>query len=825
MKKHVLKLYLSPYLLCFILSVSVSISCAETAEDYNSVPAFVTRGADSNVLLSLSVESSMQGAAYNDQPSDNNNDGDTSDVGECSGRVLDYRLTGNCYFPSQKYLGLFDSNKAYDYRGGRFVPVESTSSDHSTSGHYSGNFLNWATMTAIDEFRWVMTGGRRITDTTSETVVERANMTLSKYHSWFPTKKLSDEDNVAPYTVTPFNTSKIYIYNHGYQVDIGTSNGGHELAQNLNVRVLVCDQDIGLEDNCVAYDDGAYYKPEGLIQENDDRMRFAVMSYSMDNSKNRHGGILRAEMKYVGPILPGGTKNPEMEYGTDGIYIDNPNPEYGAANSGVINYVNKFGANGYKKYDPVSELFYECLNYYKHRGRTPEYADGLTIPEKDGFPVITNWDDPIENWCQPNYIVGINDAYPWLDKKLPGTYFTNPGLAGDDYGEPGNADTDYNVREWTNTVGTLEETRRRLGEVYDNPIQGNSFYIAGLAYYANTQDLRADLEGKQTITTFLVDTQQYLPDPNVGPGNILYLAGKYGGFEEIDDVDTNNDGIDAEPNSTLEWDADSDGHPDNYILATNSKKLVNGLTRVFRDISKDTNSASAPSVISGSRSGKGALYQTVFYPQYSDDNVPPNKISWVGSVNALFVDELGRIREDSNKNRILDINDKIIVSRKLSSGALAVEKYGIVEPKSEVTEVTFPGASMLIGKDLRLSTVSEQYHVWFSVDGNGGDPAPEFDGVTIEVQLLGTDSASDVASKSASVLDAYNAFSVPAPAGAATIEITCVVSGEVNDAYSVRSGLSVTVTNQGEEAGESLEFTGSAEDISYLWNSGIGLIL
>lgn len=835
----------------FLLS-NAAISNAETAESYNAVPPFVSRGSDSNVLLNLSIETPMQGAAYNDQPNDINGDGDTSDMNECSGRVSGL---GRCYFKTKEYFGIFDPNKAYDYSGGRFIPVGATNANHETSGHYSGNFLNWATMTAIDEFRWTLTGGRRVTDTTTETVIGRANMALSANHSWYPYKRIRSTDNVHPNTVTPFNDTTIYIYNHGYQVDIGTSQGGHERAQNLNVSAKVCDPTIGLEDNCVSY--GTYYKPEGLIQNNANRMRFAVMSYALDNNQSRGGGVLRSNMKYVGPTLPDDTANPKAEYGTNGLLYTNPE---GAAegNSGVINYVNKFGANGYKSYDPVGELFYECLNYYKNRGRTPEYADGLTAAQKDGFPAITTWEDPIQDWCQPNYIVGINDANPWLDKKLPGTHFTAStfhgiGLIGGDYGTPGNADAAINVKTLTNTVGQLQGingTSRCVGYTDSNwdgstsnknipglgeimgtcpsPGKQNSYYVAGLAYYANTQDIRPDLPNRQTVSTFMIDTQEYNSTPLLGEMNMLWLTGKYGGFEEKDNPDPENlnpmnTSNQYQPNLVEEWDADADGEPDNYVLATDPEKLINGLTKVFSEINKRSSSATAASVISGSRSGEGAIYQSVFYPEYQDNATPnANRITWAGSVHASFVDELGRMREDTNHNRILDINDKVIIFKKIAS-TLTIEKYSIIAAIPEKIKVTLPPASAsLAGSYFILNTVSESFYIWFTVDGSGADPRPAQHMTGIKVALAASDTSSLVATKTAAVLDLYGSFEVPVPS-TSTITITLAIPGNAPDATPGTSGVTITVEQQGAGETTHLDFTGNAEDIDYLWNTNTWL--
>ncbi len=741
MKTHKLKII---FLLSMGFILADNLSFAGMG-DYSAVPPFVLRGTDANVLLNLSIESPMQGAAYNDQPNDANGDGDTSDTLDCAGR--DGSL-GVCYIKEKEFLGIFDPDKCYVYSSSRFEPSSDANSDHECSGKWSGNFLNWATMTAIDEFRWALTGGNRVVDTTSLTVLERANMGLGAGHSWYPYKKVTASKNVAPSTVTPYSDGTIYIYNHGYQFNVGTSAGGSQKASNLYVRVKVCDPSKGLEDNCVDY--GGYYKPDGLIQNKADKLRFALMGYSKDSSRDRDGGILRANMKYVGPKQPDGTDNPIKEFGTDGIFITNPE---GAAEgvSGVIMYLNKFGANGYKGCDPVGELFYECLNYYKDRGPTAEYSAGLTAAEKDGYPVVTAWDDPIQYWCQKNYIVGINDANPWLDKQLPGTYFTtgtfngrniNDSGSGYDWGEPSNPDPDINVTTLTNTVGDLEgltntsqyvgctETNcdmanttkniAGLGEVmatFPDPIKENSYYVAGLAYYANTQDIRSDFANRQTVTTFMIDTQEYKATPPIGQMNMLYLTGKYGGFEETDFTDTNSDGNAYEPNLASEWDADSDGEPDYYILATDPKKLVDGLGKAFNEIMKRASSGTAASVISNSRSGEGAVYQSIFYPYYNDTCATANEVKWIGEVHALFVDSYGNMREDTApQNSTLDLTtDKIIVFDGSDVYKLTdTDGSGELDAGSEFTDTNGNGkldSAELTGTPVTLNDIE---YVWSS---------------------------------------------------------------------------------------------------------------
>lgn len=611
-------------------------------------PLYITGRVDPNVLINLSIESPMVGAAYNDQ-------NDTANGGSCTGRAAhqDGFAIGTCYLKTKKYIGYFDSSKCYVYSSNQFEPSGPTLANYECSGQWSGNFLNWATMTAIDEFRWALTGGHRSTDTATTTVLERANQTLTKGHNWFPLKKIGSSvgpGSVAPSTVTPYSTSELYIYNHGTQFDVGSTTATSDNV-NLNVRVKVCDATVGVEANCQSY--GANKKPVGLIQKNAEKMRFAVTSYLNDNNQSRDGGVLRSKMKYTGPQTYASgvaAANAATEWDSaTGVFNGNPDSAdataSGVSKSGVINYINQFGSNGYKSYDPAGELFYEAIRYFKNLGRTPEYSQtgGAELApnavEMDGFPVVTAWDDPILYRCQKNFIVGINDANPWLDKKLPGTFFSSSTLVGDggttynliggDYGEPSNPDTAINVTTLTNRVGDLEgltgtskcvgggvntynasatnKSISGLGEVMGTcpyPPKQNSYYIAGLAYYANTRDLRSDLSGIQSIGTFMIDTQEYSVTPLTGNMNMLWLAGKYGGF-----IDKNNNQI---PDSAAEWDTNGDGVPDNYVLASQPEKLVTGLENAFADIAARTGASSSIAANSTSLTSTSFIYQARF---------------------------------------------------------------------------------------------------------------------------------------------------------------------------------------------------------------------
>jgi len=731
MVRHII---LGGFLFALVAATGQAAISPDTNFDFSKVPPNVADFVYPNVLLNMSVETPMGGAAYPGHATDLNNDGDSNDVvngkTECPGRPASN--LGNCYFAADEFLGYFDPDKCYTYdSAGEYFEPSSTTADHTCSGagEFSGNFMNWASMTAIDEFIWTMTGGKRLVDTKALTVIGRAHKIDNA--SWYPDKRVSSADNVDPSTVTPWGGT-LYIRNFDLsdQIQFGTSLGSSNKGT-YKVRIKACDSSVGLEENCKTYTDGNgnfWYKPEGLIQENAHRMRFGIMAYTNHNVRTRDGGVLRAAMKFVGPVLPDGTVNTAAEFGLDGLQLSITDPDSltggSVTKSGVINYINEFYVNaGYKEIDPLGELFYQCVRYYKNLGPTPETYDNSPpspdniSPPNGGFPIITSWTDPIQYYCQNNYIIAINDVFAWRDKRVPGTYFDvaskTPGTAGGDpvtdFGEPTDASsfTDatsgnkIDVRDWTNNVGVAEGINWasyedgidnnaddylkgpiKLGEILawgtgaNKPHTNgrrNSYYAAGLAYYAHTQDLRSDLAGKQTITTFMIDTQEYNANPLTGDRNVLYLTGKYGGF-----VDVNDDGA-FDAGDT--WDADGDGQPDNYVLASDPQKMVDGLNTAFEAIKEHFRAGTAAAVAPVNRSGEGAVYQAFYEPSRSRG---AESVKWIGTVQSFFLDSNGYLRQDDGDGVLENYSiDKVVESFiDTSSDPQGVLKYYVYTPVS-----------------------------------------------------------------------------------------------------------------------------------------------
>ena len=114
------------------------------------------------LTLALSVEFPTVGAQYQN-PNQRNADHDES------------------YSPDTEYLGYFDAESCYDYNNDpdaparRYFKRSGPATGRTCAGAgFSGNFMNWSTSSAIDILRYGLTGGDRVVDTETLTVLQRA---------------------------------------------------------------------------------------------------------------------------------------------------------------------------------------------------------------------------------------------------------------------------------------------------------------------------------------------------------------------------------------------------------------------------------------------------------------------------------------------------------------------------------------------------------------------------------------------------------------------------------------------------------------------------
>lgn len=623
-----------------------------------------------NLLLDLSVEFPTVKAAYT-----NSNDYNKQI------EYIGYFNTKKCYLNGTFKTFTKDKNgntitaktvSVSDMSNGYFYIYKDTDANYECGGDsFSGNFLNWASSSAIDMLRLALTGGDRIVDTATQTVLQRAFLYSGFYNSggYFPRKVVTASATMsAPNAVTPYNVTTLYVLNCDNKIlftDVNkTGNCGTQRTYPSNnptsdswldvstdrvlgeflVRVQVCDskENKTRTDLCLQYPNGNY-KPVGQMQRNQNSVRYGAFGYLMDNVNTRYGGVLRAPLKYVGSkqyraengFVEEVNDRPEWDENT-GVYYDDPEDDV-TGNSGVINYLNKFGRTGtagvYKSYDPLSELFYESIRYLQGKAPTSNATSGMTTAMQDNFQVIQNWTDPIEASCQKNYIIAIGDANTHQDTYIPGTARTGAGRVL----RPAEAATSqwpaFDVKAATQKIADMESSSSSgnaapVASLANMATAGTgsggsaTFYMAGAAYWAHVNDIRFDKPVR--VKTFTIDV-----DEN-GNGSIdnanrsataprlsqLYLTAKYGGF-----ADLNLDGnpfktFDADGKTVIannkEWAAGNNTDPDNFFLASNPKKMIAAITAIFQNVTSAGGTVAGVGISSTSASDNPFVYEPGF---------------------------------------------------------------------------------------------------------------------------------------------------------------------------------------------------------------------
>ncbi|HAI59742.1 MAG TPA: hypothetical protein DCM32_07680 [Xanthomonadaceae bacterium] len=605
-----------------------------------------------------------------------------------------------------------------------FRPTRFTANNQCAGvNEWSGHFLNWATTQTIDPFRLALTGGNRVVDTPTTTWLQKARNDRPNEGN-FPRRTISG-GLVDPATPARWNDFRMRIDGLGHRMWF-TGNGDlaidpgvaarvaanvvaynpavHRLDNSdygsgdvnfpptgpgspppetrsqanvvyeVAVRVAVCVPGLLETDNrCVQYAQG--WKPEGLIQEYAGRgttgpgarprLSYSIFGYLNISGRERDGGVMRSNSKYVGPLTidasGAAVANPATEWDPNtGVLLPDPNPADRIATntangltganaiqfSGVINYLNRFGEVAtrrlMKSQDPVSEMYYAALRYLKNQGPVPEYSTlvgsaASRFDDADGFPVVTRWNDPMAFRCQANVLLGIGDVNTWQDKNLPG-----PTSAVDEpsAGKPAavRADTTVDVVRFMGLINDMERQEGNnlpAANVASWSGRNNSAYLAALAYHANTQDLRTDIPGMQTAQTYWVDVLEFQRQHG-RRDNQYWLAAKYGGFRPPSGFDplTNTLPI-PRPlwNSTNEIlpviDPDISRRPDNYFPARDAERTVASLRRAFANIVSAVEGSGASFATNTTRLEAGArVYQASFFSG-----------SWRGELDAFSVNE------------------------------------------------------------------------------------------------------------------------------------------------------------------------------------------
>lgn len=704
------------FLYC-INTALAAFSAQASATEFHTAPILATGASfPPNILLTLSVEFPTAGAAYQSSLSTNNRQ----------------PLINQAEFDKNEYIGYFDPKKCYDYKGnensddddnGYFTPVHMADARGYCGGNlFSGKALNWMTMTTIDIFRQAMTGGNRALGTASAqsnynnadqpgfTTLRRANVDPKTNRRYGLHMRFLENDglirNILPSNVidavekfnkefefgpnkTKANRQVLHINNHGFKLRIGGSSmkndfpvaTGKTSVKSYNVVVEVCKPGLE-EDNCRTYTDPQtgkpVLKPVGVMQNKVESARFGVFSYANIDGNNIDGGVLRARMKSLqGETTHNGISLGE-EINSNGTFAVNPDEQdarnTSVTNSGVINYLNKFGDAGkYKSSDPAGELYYAGLRYLRNRGNWAPWTnwlnlsplkDGTTINADqknqaiDGFPVITDWNDPLLRQgdtlaskaavCRPNYIMYIGDTHTHSDNNVPNFFHNNPAPSGDHEVNPQAALNRLATAE-SNPFIPGQNVLGSLGATGQNASYGS---IAGLSYWARTNDIRSDIVGGQYVHSIMIDVLQdndYRVGNNGKNHNAFYWAAKYGGFRSNQsERDGGQPALSTSRADRARWTNDaagassipyfSDGVPRNYAAANTPQAMVEAVNKAFNNVEalSDTPSQTALAV---EQNHSGIVDLTAANaPLFLQSSYRKNDHGWQGDIIAYTLD-------------------------------------------------------------------------------------------------------------------------------------------------------------------------------------------
>lgn len=469
------------------------------------------------------------------------------------------------------------------------------------------------------------------------------------------TRRLASDvyDRILPSKYKPASGTANYVEvtNNGFRMTVG--------GDTFNVVVQVCKSGM-LEANCSAY--GNVYKPTGLMQDNINKMRFSALGYLNVVGNNQQGGALRARMK----SLLGETTADNIALGAEvdanGLFVTNPDTKDAAdsnvTNSGVINYLNKFGDSGtYKTNDPAAELYYTGLRYLRKKGFPTAYRNTGGQAALDNFPMITNWNDPLIKqgetvtskaaMCRPNYMMYIGDINTHYDNSVPNFLsFNGDNSAPTD-------DSEVNTQKALKDILQIEGTAKSFsfGDNVGSTLSHGA--ITGLAYWARTNDIRTDLSGRQFLRTMMIDTNERGDFKSSGSGsnrNGFYWAAKYGGFTP-DEAEIKGEKLPA-IRERSQWTSDAagqtslnafaDGVPKTYAVANNPENMTAALKSAFlamQGVESPSQTAVGVSLnsgtvidLSGNGTGKAMLFQSSY---------KKNSSGWQGDVIAYNVETNG----------------------------------------------------------------------------------------------------------------------------------------------------------------------------------------
>ncbi len=559
----VMQLLSSAQLLSSTLLVSSTLLLSATSVnaadlDLATKPLYTGTTESPMMMLVMGRDHTLYYEAYNDA-SDLNGDG-----------ILDIK-----FMPDYAYEGYFDSRYCYKPESNIFVP-QRIAATCTASEEWSGNFLNYLTMTRMDVLRKVLYGGTRSTDDVDKTILERVFIPQDA-HSWGKayTSIAVDGYDIADYAPLSVPDSGKQHFFGSVTYGDSTKNPILRIRKNVNddvwnwassgrpvlkksgtdyvVRVEICKEGFRDNSNCKLYPNGNY-KPTGLLHNygEQNQMLFGLLTGSYN--KNLSGGVLR---KAIGQFS---------------AEVNEQNGQYIEDYNGIVATINKLRIHGFnsgnQSYNkncgwitdgpisdgkcaswgnPTGEMLYEAMRYFSGVGiASPSYETSGSYDEDIGLTAPA-WDDPFASrgTCADPNVLLISDINPSYDSdQLPGVYSEFIKSANKDEVYEGTTLPSFSVTDLLSIISTNENktsgqffigqsrvdsngapTAKEitgLGHVRGlapaEPTKKGSYSSSAVAYYGYNNDIHLTKDGTQNVTTMVVALASTLPEINVEVG-------------------------------------------------------------------------------------------------------------------------------------------------------------------------------------------------------------------------------------------------------------------------------------------------------------------
>ncbi|MGQ9464297.1 MAG: pilus assembly protein [bacterium] len=327
---------------------------------------------------------------------------------------------------------------------------------------------------------------------------------------------------------------------------------------------------------------------------------------------------------------------------------------------------NQDGQNGPSGGTPTGNAIFEAIHYLAfrsgpHFSRTPANYDwdpSWVGTYRDPWYEVVGG-NTVSVSCRPMFAIVIGDGGSNSDaanvtcNHLP--WYASP------YGPSHNAFWNYDQDEdYANNpyygIDPYDDCDGHNSPQAPNPICEHDRPGDDYAYYAHINDLRPDIPGDQTINFYSI----YLfarGEDNDADSILFRKIAKHGGF--IDSDPPGSPGY-KKYDKQSEYDANNDGRPDHFFYVQDGQQLENALKEIFVDIHaiSRVTSASAASVSGGGMKGAGLLINAQFWPRMK---LPSYDLKWLGSVQSLWVDDSGLVREETQGNLRLNLKqDKVV---------------------------------------------------------------------------------------------------------------------------------------------------------------------